>query len=140
MTSAVAPRVAPGVAPRVAYVDTSCLVAIAFGEHGSTALERRLNTFEELIASALLEGELRAAFARERAEVEPELLTAISWVLPDRPLSAEIRRVLAAGYLRGADCWHVAAALYVADDPADITFLTLDGKQHEIARALGFGE
>jgi hypothetical protein len=30
-------------------------------------------------------------------------------------------------------------ALYIADDPAEITFLTLDNKQREVARLLGFG-
>ena len=43
---------------------------------------------------------------------------------PD-PLSDEIQAVLSAGYLRGADCWHVAAALNYT--PArDLTFLSLD--------------
>jgi predicted nucleic acid-binding protein len=127
------------VASRVAYVDTSCLVAIAFGERGSVALERRLSVFDVLIASNLLEAELRAAFAREGIASDPEALQSISWILPDRPLSAEVARVLATGYLRGADCWHVATALYVVDEPAEIAFLTLDDKQAEVARKLGFG-
>ena len=56
----------------VAYVDTSCLVAIAFGERGATALERRLRAFDVLIASNLLEAELRAAFIRERVRVDDD--------------------------------------------------------------------
>jgi predicted nucleic acid-binding protein len=126
------------VTPKVAYVDTSCLVAIALGERGAAALARRLNGFDELVASNLLEAELQAVFVREHVESGPELLTAISWILPDRPLSAEIMRVLAAGYLRGADCWHVATALYLADDPAEVSFLTLDDRQRDVAGALGF--
>lgn len=123
---------------RVAYVDTSWLVAIAFGERGATSLARRLATFDELVASDLLEAELRGAFARERVEPDIGLLDGLSWVLPDRPLHAEIGRVLQVGYLRGADCWHVATALYLAERPAALTFLTLDTRQGEVATALGF--
>ena len=46
--------------------------------------------------------------------------------------------VLASGYLRGADLWHVAAALYSFPDPRTATFLTLDNRQREVAEALGF--
>jgi PIN domain-containing protein len=125
-------------ASRIAYVDTSCLVAIALGERDAATLERRLSTFGELVASNLLEAELRATFAREGVAMDPDFLTDISWVLPARSLSGEIERALSAGYLGGADCWHVAVALYLADDPAQIAFLTLDNKQREVAQILGF--
>lgn len=121
-----------------AYVDTSCLVAIAFGERGATALRRRLEGFEDLMSSNLLEAELRAVLHRERSDEDPDLLHAISWIVPDRPLSGEIATVLEAGYVRGADCWHLATALYVAEAPADLTFLTLDERQQRVAAALGF--
>jgi predicted nucleic acid-binding protein len=123
---------------KLAYVDTSCLVAVAFGEPGAAALARRLARFDVLAASDLLEAELRSAFLREGVEPRPELLAAVSWVLPDRPLHAEIERVLAAGYVRGADCWHLATALYLVEDPAAISFLTLDDRQAAVAKALGF--
>jgi predicted nucleic acid-binding protein len=123
---------------RIAYVDTSCLVAVAFGERGATALARRLEGFDVLAASDLLEAELRCAFLREGVEQEPEMLGAVSWIVPDRPLHAEIARVVGAGYVRGADCWHLATALYLAEDPAGISFLTLDERQAAVARTLGF--
>jgi predicted nucleic acid-binding protein len=123
---------------KAAYVDTSCLVAIAFGEAGASTLARRLERFDLLAASDLLEAELRSAFARERVVWEPAALAGLSWVVPDRPLHAEIERVLAAGYVRGADCWHLATALYLADEPATVTFLTLDERLAEVAKALGF--
>ncbi|HTJ22973.1 MAG TPA: PIN domain-containing protein [Gemmatimonadaceae bacterium] len=122
----------------VGYVDTSCLVAIAFGERGATALARRLGRFEELVASNLLEAELRAAFLREQVEGPEALLESVSWISPERPLSAEIARVLSAGYVRGADCWHLATALYVAPEPGELTFVTLDARQREVAAVLGF--
>jgi predicted nucleic acid-binding protein len=122
----------------VAYVDTSCLVAIAFGEPGGTAIGRRLAKFDDLISSNLLEAELRSVFRRENAELDGDLLAAVSWVVPDRPLSPEIDRVLSAGHVRGADCWHLATALYVAEDPSTMTFLTLDDRQKTAAASLGF--
>ena len=123
---------------RLAYVDTSCLVAIAFGEAGATPLARRLARFDVLAASDLLEAELRSAFLRERVEPRLELLSGFTWVVPDRPLHEEIARVLAAGYVRGADCWHLASALYLAEDAAAISFLTLDERQAAVAKILGF--
>jgi predicted nucleic acid-binding protein len=124
---------------KLAYVDTSCLVAVAFGEPGAAALARRFARFDVLAASDLLEAELRSAFVREGVEPQPALLGGLSWVVPDRPLHAEIARVLAAGHVRGADCWHLASALYLAEDPAAISFLTLDERQAAVAKALGFG-
>lgn len=122
----------------VAYVDTSCLVAIAFREPSGSAMARRLARFDELVASNLLEAEIRAAFEREKVELPPDLLSAIAWVVTDRPLSAEIVRVLEAGYVRGADCFHLATALYVAEAPESLSFLTLDATQSKVAKRLGF--
>ena len=123
---------------RVAYVDTSCLASIVFRERGASALRRKLERFDDLFSSSLLEAELRAGCLREEVESDPVILSAVSWVIPERPLSAEITRVLEAGYVRGADCWHLATALFLAGDPADISFLTLDGRQARVARTLGF--
>jgi hypothetical protein len=53
-------------------------------------------------------------------------------------LTQEISRVLVAGYLRGADVWHVACALHMSQDPGEVTFLTLDRPQRTVARRLGF--
>lgn len=122
----------------VAYVDTSCLVAIAFGEPGAAVLGRRLKGFDDLVSSNLLQAELLASFARERVPPPADLPVTLSWILPDRPLRDEIERVLAAGYVRGADCWHLAAALYLAEDPSSMSFLTVDDRQRKVALSLGF--
>lgn len=119
-------------------MDTSVLLAIAFGERGAAALAGRLERFEGVVASNLLEAELRAAYGREGRRDEPPELFKVSWITPTRPLHDEIHRVLSHGYLRGADCWHLAVALYVAPDPAELVFLTRDDRQARIARALGF--
>ena len=55
-----------------------------------------------------------------------------------RPLSVEIERVLDAGYVRGAHCFHLASALYLSPQPSATTFLTLDTRQRAVAKALGF--
>ena len=123
---------------KVAYVDTSCLVAITFGESAASALTRRLKAFDELVSANLLEAELRAVFVRERIPANSNLTFSISWILPDRPLTDEIARVLDAGYLRGADCWHLATALFLAEEPEAISFVTVDERQGTVARALGF--
>lgn len=122
----------------VAYVDTSALVAIAFGERAGTSLQKRLAEFEELVSSNLLEAELRAAFAREEVPFEPDLISALSWIFPNRPIGVECDVVLSAGYLRGADLWHIATALYLAPIPAELTVLTLDTRQRSVAKKLGF--
>ncbi|GMU52368.1 MAG: hypothetical protein AMXMBFR33_15140 [Candidatus Xenobia bacterium] len=123
---------------RLAYVDTSCYVAIAFGEPGWNEMAERLLEFDELISANLLEAELRAAFSREAVLFDPSFLAGLSWIFPDRSLGREIASVLGAGYIRGADLWHLAAALYVAEAPARIWFLTLDERQREVAELLGF--
>ncbi len=122
----------------VGYVDTSCLIAVAFGEPGWKQLAHRLEGYDELVSSYLLEAELRSALEREGVEGGDDLLDGMSWILPDRRLTAEIHRALEARHLRGADLWHVATALYLAESPADVDFLTLDSTQRDAAAALGF--
>ena len=122
-----------------AYVDSSCLVAIAFDEPGARKLAGRLRRFDRLFASNLLEAELRSALLREKVESEgEELLSWMTWVCPNRPLTPEFARIVAAGYLKGADLWHLAVALFLAPDPKELTFLTLDARQGEIAGRIGF--
>ncbi len=124
---------------KLAYVDTSCLVAIAFGEPGAGKLAGRLRRFDRLFSSNLLEAELRSTLAREGVRDEVgSLLSWITWVYPNRPLTGEFDRVLAAGYLRGADLWHLATALFLASGGKGLAFLTLDGQQKALAVHLGF--
>ena len=121
-----------------AYVDTSALVAIAFNEPDSVAVARRLKKFSRLLSSNLLEAEMRTAFTREGREFDEKYLLGLDWVLPDRPLSNEFRTVLEAGYVRGADLWHLATALYMAREPEQVSFVTLDNRRQTVAGTLGF--
>jgi len=123
---------------KIGYRDTSCLVALAFDEPGSEEIARRLREYDELIASNLLEAEFLSALHREGVEGKTDLTEGIAWLLPDRPLGIEMGRVLAVRYVRGADLWHLATALFLAETPASVDFLTLDADQEAAAEALGF--
>jgi predicted nucleic acid-binding protein len=123
----------------VAYVDSSAVVAWIFGEQTAAIGARRLQKFEHIVSANLLEAEVRAACVREGVDFSDELVSGISWIIPDRPIGVEISRVLQHGYIRGADCWHLATALYLAaTDPSELEFITLDKVQAAAARALGF--
>lgn len=124
---------------KVAYIDTSCLVALAFEEPAAAELAGKLYDFDRLFASNLLEAEFRATLVREGvSEDGSELLSWVTWVYPNRPLRSEFERITVHGYLRGADLWHLACALFIASDPQQIAFLTLDRRQSEVAAMLGF--
>ncbi|MEZ4267528.1 MAG: type II toxin-antitoxin system VapC family toxin [Myxococcota bacterium] len=126
-------------APRLAYVDTSCLVAVAFEEPGHDALRARLQGYSSLVAGGLVEAELCSALAREnRGATAAHLFPSVRWFGVPARLTAELERVFEAGYLRGADAWHLAAALWFCDTPPSLAFCTLDKAQAAVARHLGF--
>lgn len=118
-------------------MDTSCLVAAAFGEARGAAVRRRLATYDRVYAANLLEAELRAALVREGVAWTSTLVAPFAWVLPARLLSGEIGRVVSAGHLRGADVWHVACALYLEAELGAVEFVTLDEAQRIVAAAVG---
>jgi predicted nucleic acid-binding protein len=122
----------------VAYVDSSVLVAIAFGEPGVAGAVRRMKACSVLVSAPLLEAEFLSALRREGRPLDEGWLSPLTWIHPDRSLRPEIDQVLEAGQVRGADCWHLATALWVAPEPAELTFLTLDRRQREVATTLGF--
>lgn len=118
-------------------MDSSAIIAIRFDEPGAEELAARLDQLD-LVSSNLLEAEFRAAQAREGQPVRDELLRGIEWALPDRPLGRELERVLATGYVKGADAWHLAVALSLVEDPSQLSFITLDDRQRAVAEQLGF--
>lgn len=122
----------------IAYVDTSCLIAVAFDEGTAGRVMDVIRAFDTLLGTNLTEAELRAAGVREEMPGIDEFLEDLTLVFPSRSLGPELARALEAGYLRGADLLHVATALYIAESPGDIAFLTLDDRQREAAAAVGF--
>ena len=121
-----------------AYVDTSILLSLAFDETTAHKTQQRLNAFDAVYASRFLEAEYLSAFKRESKAPVRRLLDPIQWVDATAPMRLEFSRVLDAGYVRGADCWHLATALHAASDPAGWTFLTHDMRQRDVAKTLGF--
>jgi hypothetical protein len=75
---------------------------------------------------------------RENLTFDPMLIDGVVQVNPNRPLRNELTSVLGVGYVRSADCLHLAVALYLSADPTAFTFLTLDARQQAVAAALGF--
>ena len=121
-----------------AYVDSSAILAIEFREDGFQGVSDRIGEHADIIASNLVEAEIRVAAARERRHFNQPLHSNITWIYPNRPLTSEFNRVLRVGYLRGADLWHIAVALFASPDPSQISFITLDARQRDVARELGF--
>jgi predicted nucleic acid-binding protein len=124
---------------RLAYIDSSYFIAIAVGEPGYRDLLVRLAREDEVYSSHLLEAELRSALARhgESGKIR-NFLSWIDWVAPSRPLTKEIDQILSMGYLKGPDLWHLACALFLRSKVPNLSFLTLDRNQGELARLLGF--
>ena len=122
----------------IAYVDTSAVLAIEFDEADAPYAIERIDRASKLISSNLMEAELRSVMRRQGIELDPKIISDLDWIHPDRPLTAEFERILSTGYLRGADLWHVAVALYAAPDPSQISFITLDVRQRSVAQELEF--
>ena len=122
-----------------AYIDTSVLIAIETCQPNSDVYEEELGQFERIVSSNLLEAEYRSVCRRERRAPSVLRLNKIDWIIPDRPLTQELNSVLAAGYLRGADLWHVATAIYaVKISTLEMSFITLDNRQRYVANTVGF--
>ena len=121
-----------------AYVDSSVMVAIVFEADGSESLSNWIARFDGLACSDLVEAEVRSACCREGITLGSNFFSDVDRILPNRPLSPEISTVLATGYLKGADLWHMATVLYYAAEPGTVGFLTLDVRQRDVADALGF--
>lgn len=123
---------------KTAYIDSSCIIAVLFQEPRHRQLLRQLQSYDELFSSNLLEAEIRAAVTREQVAHGPDgVLSWISWVLPDRPLTSEFKEVLALGYLKGADLWHLATALFLQRAIGGLEFRSLDRRQLAVAQKLG---
>lgn len=111
--------------------------SLAFREPDAARIRRRLSGFDRVVTSVLTEAELASALKREGIELPASPLFGVKMLGAPDPLPVEIQEVLDAGYLRGADCWHVAVALNYSPD-RELTFLSLDKAQRAVAAKLGF--
>jgi hypothetical protein len=114
------------------------LIAVQFEEGNDTRL-KDIQKYNILFSSELLLAEVHAFSARKNLDVAlaREAVRFITWIMPERSLQPEIERVRAAGYLRGADLWHLACACYLSPGQ-DLDFLTRDVRQRDAASLLGF--
>ncbi len=124
------------------YVDTSVLVALHFGQGEARRAARVLRSLDQAISVSLVVPEFLAALKREGRPLgeADHLLGRISLFFPAEALRAECEAALTAGALRGADLWHVAAALAIAGPKRrkEFLFATFDERQREVAKKLGF--
>ena len=97
-------------------------------------------SFPVLLSANLLEAEVRSVYARENLQYPPNVVASVGWVHPHRSLGPEMAKALeVGGYLKGADLWHIATALYVEETIiGGMAFITLDNRQRAVAANLGF--
>ncbi len=126
--------------PLVAYVDTTAVLPVAFGEEpAGAAVQRRLAEFSHLLSANLLETELRAAFQAEGARFDGSAITEINWISPNRQLDVEMTAVLELAHLSPVRVWHLATAMFFRTVlQKDLAFITLNEQQETVARELGF--
>lgn len=93
-----------------------------------------------MVSASLLEAEVLASAKREGVALDKAapFVDMVSLVIPERSLLPEYLSIFEAGYLRGADAYHLAAALYTDPTRKQLGFATADQKQSEIADRLGF--
>lgn len=123
------------------YVDSSAILAILFEESRGSDYAILLQKHKKRIfSSALLEAEIYAAAKRENVPLEKAagFIALVGLVFPDESLQKEYLKILEQGYLRGADAYHVATALYLDPQTQNLIFVTADRNQSKIAQSLGF--
>lgn len=124
-----------------AYIDTSALVAVQFGEAERSRILAVMRSHDELVSSSLLCAEMLATLRRANLPIASadQLLGRVAQLAPPDDLRIECEQALAVGSLRGADLWHVASALRLAGRHRKrLTFCTLDDAQRAVAAGLGF--
>lgn len=125
----------------VVYVDTSVLVSLFFDDsHNNDRFSQLLKEADEVVSSVLIEAEFLSVICREKINPAAgvDYLKQISLVIPDRSISKELGVVFSKAYVRGADAFHLACALYLDPKTSELTFLTADKQQQKAAEALGF--
>ena len=124
----------------ITYIDSSAVVGKLLGDGIHPALIKPDNKLR-LYSSPLLYSEVAAVARREGVALkEVDIITrGIEWVIPASQLKHEVAQVLAVGYARGADLFHLATALWLAgSNVKELRFITLDVPQQELAGKLGF--
>ena|SRR3989338_8083734 len=125
----------------VIYIDTSVLVSLFLEDSAENAhFSRLLKEADEVVSSVLIEAEFLSVLHREKVGIATgiDYLKQISLVIPDRSIAKELGTVFSKAYVRGADAFHLACALYLDPKASEIKFLTADKQQQKAAQSLGF--
>ena len=120
------------------YVDTSVIAGILLENPGHEKYQNSIQNEDRIVSSALLEAELCSVAAREKIspkELE-KFLIGIELIHTTRSLLKEYRRILTSGYVKGADAFHIATALYLDPELKELKFLTADSRQKEVIKKL----
>ena len=134
------------------FWDTSALVPVFVAERETRIVQRWLKNDPVVVVWSLTRVELLSALARRRREAPDaaarlasgrrRILTAWpGWteVTSIDGVRRQAERLVETHPLRAADALALAAALIAADqDPASLTFVTLDRRQAEAAEREGF--
>jgi predicted nucleic acid-binding protein len=122
------------------YVDSSILVAILFQEENFSQYMNTIDRCENIFSSHLIEAELFATARGEDVSIEiaETLLDRVSLIIPNRRLQNEYQRIFQHSYIRGVAAFHLACALFLDPETQELSFLTSDKKQKEVADRLGF--
>lgn len=124
---------------KAVYVDSSVVVAVLLQQGNRAKFIEVLNDADEVVSSFFSEAEIYSVVKREGLDFEKTktLLQSLTLVQSDGSLEKEIRDVLKAGYVRGADLHHLAVALYLDPGKKQLRFFTLDENQRKVAKAAG---
>lgn len=125
----------------IVYLDTSCLVALAFQESGFKLISQKLKLANDVFSHHLLEAEFLATARREQIGLDlfTDLLAGVRLIYPEQSFAMELKTIFSHDYLRGPDAMHLATAMWLAGGQnKEVHFLTRDEKQAAIGRKLGF--
>lgn len=122
------------------YIDSSALMALLFKQSDHINIKKIMINANELISSNLIIAECFSACTREKFDkiLCWEFLQEISMVIPESKLQLELEKVFHCGYLRGANAYHLACALYLDNNTQELGFLSRDQNQCLVAQQLGF--
>lgn len=123
------------------YVDSSVVLSVLLEELNYEVFSSLISNKHFVYSSPLLVAEVFSALHREKLSFQlAELVfsTIDFIILPQEDLFQEYPRIFKEGYLRGADAFHLATALYIDPLAKNLTFLTADERQKVVAKKLGF--
>ena len=78
----------------IAYIDTSFVIGAAIGDTVALSQSHLLERITRLVSSTFLEAEARSVYARNEVDFPDELLSGISFIMPQRVITKEISEVL----------------------------------------------